>query len=202
VGELSGGERARLCLARLLAQKINLLLLDEPTNDLDVSALAALESMLVDYGGSAIVVSHDRWFLDRVATSILAFEGDGRVELHAGNYSEYRERTLARRREASQATERPRAATPRKAKESSGDGPKKLSYKEGRELDGMLDVIEAAENETSLLEARLADPSTYKDERRSGDIAELKSQLEAAHARVAQLTERWEALEARREATE
>jgi ATP-binding cassette subfamily F protein uup len=202
VGELSGGERARLCLARLLAQKINLLLLDEPTNDLDVSALAALEAMLVDYGGSAIVVSHDRWFLDRVATSILAFEGDGRVELHAGNYSEYRERTLARRREASQATERPRAATPRKAKGSSGDGPKKLSYKEGRELDGMLDVIEAAENETSLLEARLADPSTYKDDSRSSDIAELKSQLEAAHARVAQLTERWEALEARREATE
>jgi ATP-binding cassette subfamily F protein uup len=91
VGVLSGGERARVCLAKLLRQQTNLLLLDEPTNDLDVATLSALEAMLTEFGGCALIVSHDRWFLDRVATSILAFEGDGRVELHRGNYSDYRE---------------------------------------------------------------------------------------------------------------
>ncbi len=201
VGELSGGERARLCLARLLAQKINLLLLDEPTNDLDVSALAALESMLTDYSGSAIMVSHDRWFLDRVATSILAFEGDGRVELHAGNYSDYRERTLARRVEARDPS-RGRAARASKARAGpTSSAPKKLSYKEGRELDGMLDAIEEAEREGARLEAQLADPTTYKDPSRNGGIAELKRELEFARSQIERLTRRWEELEARREAT-
>ncbi len=80
----------------LLAEKANLLILDEPTNDLDVMTLSALESMLLDFGGSVLLVSHDRWLLDRVATGILAFEGDGQVVLHAGNHSEYRERVGAR----------------------------------------------------------------------------------------------------------
>ena len=92
VSELSGGERARVCLAKLLAQRCNLLLLDEPTNDLDVATLSALESMLLDFGGSAILVSHDRWMLDRVATSILSFEEGGHLELQIGGYSDYRDR--------------------------------------------------------------------------------------------------------------
>ena len=197
VGQLSGGERARVCLARLLADEVNLLLLDEPTNDLDVSTLAALETMLIDYPGSAIVISHDRWFLDRVATSILAFEGEGRIELHAGNYSEYRERTLERRRaEPVPARVRPSEASSRKP----ASGPRKLSYNERRELDGLLDRVEAAEGEAARLESRLADPATYKGEDRSSEIAALRAALEDARARVAELTERWEELEARREA--
>ena len=89
VGQLSGGERNRVHLARMLKSGANLLLLDEPTNDLDVDTLRALEEALLDYAGCAVVVSHDRWFLDRIATHILAFEGDSHVEWFEGNYEAY-----------------------------------------------------------------------------------------------------------------
>lgn len=91
VGELSGGERNRVHLAKLLHQGGNLLLLDEPSNDLDVATLRSLEQALLDFAGCAVVISHDRWFLDRIATHILAFEGDGQVNFYHGNYSEYEE---------------------------------------------------------------------------------------------------------------
>lgn len=91
VGELSGGERNRVHLAKLLHQGGNLLLLDEPSNDLDVATLRSLEQALLDFAGCAVVISHDRWFLDRIATHILAFEGDGAVTFYHGNYSEYEE---------------------------------------------------------------------------------------------------------------
>ncbi|MDX5374924.1 MAG: energy-dependent translational throttle protein EttA [Gammaproteobacteria bacterium] len=91
VGELSGGERNRVHLAKLLRSGGNLLLLDEPTNDLDVETLRALEEALLEFPGSAVVISHDRWFLDRIATHILAFEGDSHVEFFMGNYREYEE---------------------------------------------------------------------------------------------------------------
>src|SRR3954454_23196755 len=89
VGTLSGGERNRLHLAKLLQKGSNLLLLDEPTNDLDVDTLRALEEALLDFAGCAVVISHDRWFLDRIATHILAFEGDSRVVWFEGNYQDY-----------------------------------------------------------------------------------------------------------------
>ena len=89
VGSLSGGERNRVHLAKLLRSGGNLLLLDEPTNDLDVDTLRALEEALLDFPGCAVVISHDRWFLDRIATHILAFEGDSRVEWFEGNYQDY-----------------------------------------------------------------------------------------------------------------
>ena len=89
VGTLSGGERNRVHLAKLLQKGSNLLLLDEPTNDLDVDTLRALEEALLNYAGCAVVISHDRWFLDRIATHMLAFEGDSRVEWFEGNYQDY-----------------------------------------------------------------------------------------------------------------
>ncbi len=89
VGELSGGERNRVHLAKLLKSGGNLLLLDEPTNDLDVDTLRALEEALLTFAGCAVVISHDRWFLDRIATHILAFEGEGRVVWSEGNYADY-----------------------------------------------------------------------------------------------------------------
>ena len=89
VGQLSGGERNRVNLAKMLKSGANVLLLDEPTNDLDVDTLRALEEALVDYAGCAVVVSHDRWFLDRIATHMLAFEGDSHVEWFEGNYQDY-----------------------------------------------------------------------------------------------------------------
>jgi ATPase subunit of ABC transporter with duplicated ATPase domains len=91
VKDLSGGERNRLHLAKLLKQGANVLLLDEPTNDLDVETLRALEEALLAFPGSALVISHDRWFLDRVATHILAYEDDGGVVFHEGNFTDYEE---------------------------------------------------------------------------------------------------------------
>ena len=96
IGDLSGGERNRVHLAKLLKSGGNLLLLDEPTNDLDVETLRALEEALLTFPGCAVVISHDRWFLDRIATHMLAFEGDSHVEWFEGNYSEY-EADLKRR---------------------------------------------------------------------------------------------------------
>jgi ATPase subunit of ABC transporter with duplicated ATPase domains len=89
VGELSGGERNRLHLAKTLRSGANLLLLDEPTNDLDVDTLRALEDGLLEFAGCAVVISHDRWFLDRIATHMLAFEDEGRVVWFEGNYQDY-----------------------------------------------------------------------------------------------------------------
>jgi sulfate-transporting ATPase len=89
VGMLSGGERNRVHLAKMLKEGANVLLLDEPTNDLDVNTLRALEEALENFAGCAVVISHDRWFLDRIATHMLAFEGDSKVMWFEGNYSEY-----------------------------------------------------------------------------------------------------------------
>jgi ATPase subunit of ABC transporter with duplicated ATPase domains len=89
VGMLSGGERNRVHLAKMLKEGANVLLLDEPTNDLDVNTLRALEEALENFAGCAVVISHDRWFLDRIATHILAFEGDSKVVWFEGNYSDY-----------------------------------------------------------------------------------------------------------------
>jgi ATPase subunit of ABC transporter with duplicated ATPase domains len=91
VGMLSGGERNRVHLAKILQRGANVLLLDEPTNDLDVETLRALEEALEDYAGCAVIISHDRWFLDRIATHILAFEGDSHVEWFEGSFTDYEE---------------------------------------------------------------------------------------------------------------
>jgi ATPase subunit of ABC transporter with duplicated ATPase domains len=99
VGDLSGGERNRVHLAKLLKEGGNVLLLDEPTNDLDVETLRSLEEALLEFAGCAVVVSHDRWFLDRIATHILAFEGDSKVVWFQGNYQDY-EADLKRRKGA------------------------------------------------------------------------------------------------------
>jgi ATPase subunit of ABC transporter with duplicated ATPase domains len=111
VGMLSGGERNRVHLAQMLKSGANVLLLDEPTNDLDVNTMRALEEALENFAGCAVVISHDRWFLDRIATHILAFEGESKVTWFEGNYSEYEE---DRRRRLGAEADRPHRITYRK----------------------------------------------------------------------------------------
>ena len=189
VGDLSGGERARVCLARLLCRRANLLILDEPTNDLDVSTLGALEAMLVDYAGCVLVVSHDRWFLDRVATRILALGEGGQVEVHEGNYSEFRARQVSRpvpgRGDAPPADRPARREKPAQRV--------RLSFSERRELEGLLDAVADAEERVRSLEGELADPETYRQ--RGEEVAGLQADLAAAHEEVTRLLSRWEELE-------
>jgi ATP-binding cassette subfamily F protein uup len=193
VGSLSGGERARVAVARLLRQSANLLVLDEPTNDFDVETLGALESMLLELGATALVVTHDRWFLDRVATSVLAFEADGRVTRYPGNYDTYRRlRAEAEKLRSDERTptEDSRRAEPRR---STPPTKKKLTFAEERELSGLPDLIESAERNVGTLTEQLADPATYSAG--GSDVADLTRRLDEARAEVERLMARWMALE-------
>jgi ABC transport system ATP-binding/permease protein len=198
VGQLSGGERNRVQLARLLRRGGNLLVLDEPTNDLDLPTLGALEDGLLHFPGCALIVSHDRWFLDRVATAILAFEGDGEVTLYEGSYAFYAERRPRPGRSGAAAPasgapgggSAPAATAPR----GRPAGPRKLTFKEARELEGIEDAITAAEERVQKLEAELSDPAVFKD--RGAEVAGLVAALDAARADVERLFARWQELDA------
>jgi ATP-binding cassette subfamily F protein uup len=189
ISQLSGGERSRVLLAKILKRGGNVLMLDEPTNDLDLGTLRLLEEALVAFGGCVIVVSHDRYFLNRVCTSILAFEGEGRVAYSVGNYDYYLERrsVIAPARASNPA---PAAvAAPPKDKEK----PRKLKYKEEREWESMEANILAAETEVSDLEATFAAPDFYTKPR--AEISDLETQLKTARDKVAHLYARWHELE-------
>ncbi|MEP7052530.1 MAG: ABC-F family ATP-binding cassette domain-containing protein [Pseudomonadota bacterium] len=197
VGSLSGGERARVALARLLRQSANLVILDEPTNDLDTATLGALESMLVDFGITALVVTHDRWFLDRVATSVLAFEEGGTATRYPGNYETYR-RLRAQRESEPKSAQKPSAAAaasvaPAARSERPKSSKKGLSNAEQRELGTLPDAIEKAEARVSELGLLLADPKTYAGGGK--EIAKVTADLATAKAAVDKLTKRWEELE-------
>jgi len=196
VAALSGGERGRLMLARLLLEPANLLVLDEPTNDLDIGTLTVLEQALARYDGTVIVVSHDRAFMDRVASRVLAFEGDGEIIPIEGGYSDYL--AWKTRRLAALETERQTAPTgqpvmaPKAVKKQT-----KLSYKEQRELETLPLEIEAMETEKTAIEARFCQPDYFTaspaasqaDQQR---LSTLESQLATAYSR-------WEAIEAKQE---
>ncbi len=196
VGSLSGGERARVALARLLRQSANLVILDEPTNDLDTATLGALESMLVDFGITALVVTHDRWFLDRVATSVLAFEDGGHATRYPGNYETYR-RLRAERESVPKPSSPPSAPAktlPVAAVAKDRSAKKKgLNNVEQRELGSLPDAIERAERRVSDLGQALANPKTYAASGK--EIAKVGAELELAKAEVDTLTQRWEELE-------
>ncbi len=190
IGNLSGGERNRVLLARLLRLGGNVLVLDEPTNDLDLITLSVLEDALVRFGGCALVVSHDRWFLDKVATGILAFEGDGSVVFYEGSYSAWRARSSTSGKAGSNRAV-PLAAPVIAAPAAPG---RKLTYKEKRELEGMEAAIGVAEASSSALAARMADPATYKLP--PEELRELAAKAEAAAHVVERLYARWQELEA------
>jgi ATP-binding cassette subfamily F protein uup len=194
VSVLSGGERARLLLARLLLQGCNLLLLDEPTNDLDLQTLRVLEEALLGFDGSAMVVTHDRAFLDRVCTGVLSFEDDGLVTRYASRLQAQRARSLAR----AEAADRARAAAARQAPAAPATAstkPLKLSFQERKEHEALPAQIEALEAQQATLEQRLADPATYQDP--GVDPGALSREHEALSAAIEAAYERWSALEER-----
>jgi ATP-binding cassette subfamily F protein uup len=190
VSALSGGERARAALAKMLLVPANVLVLDEPTNDLDVSTLATLEEMLVEGQSTALIVCHDRYFLDRVATGILAFEEDGQVTAYAGNYSDYREGRDARG--AARDAPSPRSHKP-EIRETTPK-PRKLSYREKIELGELLASIDRAEAGAAEIESTLSDPTLYAE--RASEVPAIVEQQRELQEQLEQLMSRWMELEA------
>jgi ATP-binding cassette subfamily F protein uup len=209
VRSLSGGERNRLLLARLFARPANVLVLDEPTNDLDIDTLELLEELLQNYDGTVFIVSHDRTFLDNVATSTLVFEA---TEDKPGFWREYeggvqdwliqseRARNMsaaAKPNSASTAknTEPAKAAqTPAANANANSTKPKKLSYKEQRELDALPDLIASLETEQKQTQAALTDNSLYASD--PAKIAQLHARDTEIETALMVALERWETLSA------
>jgi ABC transport system ATP-binding/permease protein len=199
VGRMSGGERARLILARAFAQPSNLLVLDEPTNDLDIETLDLLQERLAEYPGTVLLVSHDRDFLDRVATSVIASEGNGRWIEYAGGYSD----TLAQRAASPAA---PRAAGDRpqrpaaRPKTPAASRPHRMSYSEQRALETMPARIASLQVRVDELNRQLADPTLYA--RGPDRFAAKTAALAAAHEELSAAEDEWLRLEMRREEIE
>lgn len=188
---LSGGERNRLLLARLFTRPANLLILDEPTNDLDVETLEMLESLLVAYDGTLILVSHDRNFLDNVVTSTLAYEGDAHFVEYVGGYQDWLRQRPAEKPEdkALKVVESP---SPKPACRNA----RKLSFNQQRELDALPERIAELEDEQAALNARLGDPALYRES--PEQVRDFQKQLERVNAKLDQAFEKWETLEALR----
>jgi ATP-binding cassette subfamily F protein uup len=198
VKKLSGGERSRLLLARMLKGGGNFLILDEPTNDLDLPTLRVLEEALIAFTGAVVVVSHDRYFLNRVCTDILAFEGDGNIAHSVGDYDYYLEKKERVAQEAAKltATRAAMAKAAGPAKEASAPKAKlrKLSFKEMRELEGMESQIHATEAEVARIEGLFADPEFFR--KHAAQVNQLTDELEVAKSNVTKYYARWEELEA------
>jgi ABC transport system ATP-binding/permease protein len=186
VGRLSGGERARLLIAKLMLQPADVLLLDEPTNDLDIPTLEILEESLLEYRGALVLVTHDRYMLDRVSTTVLGLDGHGRAERFA-DYSQW-EAWVAE----SQTRKEPAKAGKPKAAEQSSVGKKKLSYLEAREYATIEQRIAEAEELLRTKRAALDDPAIASDAPR---ILAAQAALDEAQKAVDQLYERWHTLE-------
>ncbi len=198
VKHLSGGERSRLLLARILKNGGNFLILDEPTNDLDLPTLRVLEEALNAFPGVVCVVSHDRYFLNRVCTDILAFEGDGRIHHSVGDYDYYvekRKRVEAdtSRQSAAILETNKSAALVKAAATAKAAKPRKLSFKEARELEGMEASILATEEEIARIEGLFASPDFHRTH--ATQTNDLMAQLAAEKEKLSQLYARWEELE-------
>jgi ABC transport system ATP-binding/permease protein len=184
---LSGGERNRLLLARQLAAPCDLMVLDEPTNDLDLDTLDLLQEVLADFAGTLLLVSHDRDFLDRLVTSVIAFEPGGRLIEYAGGWSDMqRQRQAVAEERAPAPVARPR---PRPARAEPGGAPRRPE----RDLERTLGRIEALEAEIGEVERQLADPDLYR--RDPDTFAAMSARLEVLRAELAQTEARWAELE-------
>ncbi|HEX5377534.1 MAG TPA: ATP-binding cassette domain-containing protein, partial [Phenylobacterium sp.] len=197
VRSLSGGERNRLLLARALATPANLLVLDEPTNDLDMDTLDLLEDLLADFDGTLILVSHDRDFVDRLATSTIALNGRGDVVETPGGWKDF----LHQNPGFFRAISAPAATTPKAARaQTEPQKATKLSYKDQRRLQELEAALADLPVRIAKLEADMADPNLYR--RDPAGFERLNKALEAARAELSRSEEEWLSLEERREALE
>jgi len=204
---LSGGERNRLLLARLFARPANLLVMDEPTNDLDIDTLDLLEERVAGFDGTLLLVSHDRAFLDRVATNLLVLEGDGRVQEFVGGWSDWRawrDERDARLQQQDRLQQRAKPSAIQAATDTSfvastntiATKRRKLSFKEQREFEAMPHRIEELEARKSELDARVADPTFYS--RPQVELCDTLAALQALSTEIETAYDRWAELEARR----
>ena len=188
VSRLSGGEQARILIARLMLRPADLLILDEPTNDLDISTLEVLEESLLEFPGGLVLVTHDRYLLDRVCSSILALDGRGGVR-HFADTAQWEEH----RREAEAAAARPAPAKPGKAEPAPARAaPKRLGYLEQREWDQMEDKVLAAEDALARAQEAMDDPAVASNPKA---LQERLAALTVAQAEVERLYARWAELE-------
>ncbi len=188
VGELSGGEKSRAALARLVAQGVNVLVLDEPTNHLDLWACDALEQALTAFDGTVIVVSHDRYFLNRVVDLLLVLDGQGNTQVIHGNYDTYELMRAQQDAARAEIKEKPSATASRGRKPPDGTAKRKrqFPYRKTAEIEA---DIAAAETELRELEGRLASPELYKD----GDkVKQTTKEFEEIKIELARLYEHWE----------
>ena len=196
---LSGGERGRLMLARALAKPSNLLVLDEPTNDLDLETLDVLEEMLSDYDGTVILISHDRDFLDRVVTSVIVPEGDGRWIEYAGGYTD-----MLAQRGADLKREAVKAAAVEREKSASAGTPsapkRRLNFNEKHALDTLPKTIAKLQAEIAKQQRHLDDPDLYKKDRKKFDQA--SDALTKAQKELHEAEDKWLELEVLREEIE
>ena len=190
IAKLSGGERRRLYLCTVLMKNPNFLILDEPTNDLDIPTLQVLETYLQDFRGCVIVVSHDRYFMDKVVDHLLVFKGDGVIDDFPGNYTQYRE--FAAENEERERAERQAAPKPAPAKaeparaERNASRPRRLSYKERQELDALELEMSALEDEKKQIEAALCSGLLSVQE-----LTEKSIRLPQIDQRLDEAMERW-----------
>jgi ABC transport system ATP-binding/permease protein len=191
VKSLSGGERNRLLLARLFAKPANCLVLDEPTNELDIDTLELLEELLEEYTGTVFLVSHDRTFLDNVVTQVIVAEGDGRWREFVGGYTDW-ERVRASAPAATPAKPAPKAEAKAEPVAAAAK-PRKLSFKEQRELDELPKLIASLEDEQTALALQLSDPDFYK--KNAAEAKRVNARMEAIEAELLAALERWEAIE-------
>jgi ATP-binding cassette subfamily F protein uup len=192
VSRLSGGEQARLLIARLMLQPADLLILDEPTNDLDIPTLDVLEDSLLEFPGALVLVTHDRWLLDRVSTTLLALDGRGSAEWYA-DYAQW-EAAQGRLKDAAQSADTSEGSG-RAAGPSATSKRKGLSYREQREWDQMEQQIATAESVVSARQAAVNDPAIVSD---AQALAARYAELAAAEADVERLYARWAELEDKR----
>ena len=196
VGDLSGGEQARILIAHLMLQPADLLILDEPTNDLDIASLEVLEESLSDFPGAIVLVTHDRFMLDRLSTEILGLDGRGNAKFYAdlAQWQNSPDRDEPRSDPAKPISSALRPLSAAANAPSTSEGGRKLSYKEQREWDSMEGNIEAAEQAAQACDAKLTDPAVLADHRKMQDCCR---EADAAHAKVRQLYDRWAELEAK-----